>query len=238
MVISTTAMIIIAAWFRRSQFQSCFRTLLVNIPTVFRIPKNVVRKGSFRHNNHDELWFGSYRVTPAKPNITVTKQSPHRLAHSLTYPNKRRNDNDVLPHQSVWPASVDSPAIDCFASQQSRRPLSYEDEDSAPAAVSSRTKRTDRAANGYVQHADPPRVMPCGLARAWRGDRPLSVQTDGRAIVLPTALSTGLCNSQTLELGKTQKIGRIHSWWSTTDQWRADRSIVSRRSYESGRYPV
>jgi hypothetical protein len=76
-----------------------------------------------------------------------------------------------------------------------------------------------------------------GPGVAWRPPSH-SVQTDGRAIVLPTALSTGLCNSQTLELGKTQKIGRIHSWWSTTDQWRADRSIVSRRSYERGRYPV
>jgi hypothetical protein len=81
-----------------------------------------------------------------------------------TQPKQTNKRQRCSPRQYVRPAIVESRAIDRFASQPLRRPLS-DDEDSAPAAVPSRTKRTDRTTNG-ARHADPPRVIHCGLARA------------------------------------------------------------------------
>jgi hypothetical protein len=102
------------------------------------------------------------RVTPAKPNITVTKQCPYRLVHFPDLPsqNKRTNDNDVLPRQYVRPAMVVSRAIDRFASQQSRRPLPTTTMTTPLPRV--RNGRTGRPTAAW-RHASPPRVMPCGL---------------------------------------------------------------------------
>jgi hypothetical protein len=63
MEISTTAMMIVTAWSLVGlNCSHGFAPCPLLFPTLCRLPKYVSRKDSFRQNNNDELWFGSYRV--------------------------------------------------------------------------------------------------------------------------------------------------------------------------------
>jgi hypothetical protein len=165
MEVSTTAMIIITAWFRRSQFQSC----PLMFPTLCRAP--IV----CHSNNNDETWFGSHRVTPTAPN-TVTKQCPYRLAHSPDLRN-RTNERTKKRRRRCSPPPIRVTRHCGITRHRPRRiasittPINYPTTRTTtmhrapPPFPRVRNGRTGRPTVAW-RHAYPPRVMPCGLDRA------------------------------------------------------------------------